>query len=261
MSNKRFDQIGSLLNQLNDITQNIKNKKSHIGGDKDNVGYRDLIKQEISRGKETINNIKKEFSNGFDRNDRIKVKKLQSQFEELSKQFEKECTEIIDLQLRNAIGSKGRSGSLSINSRGDSKRSGSFAGRVQPVVQPHQEYSNQTTQELQLQQLEITLSDAQPVEEMILEEYNNEVKTLVKELVMIKEITGDLQALVVEQGVQIEQANTQVQISSMDIEQANVQLKEANSLASSYRKKIVILVIILLIIIGVVVGLCVGLLK
>ncbi|KAN0032145.1 hypothetical protein ACTFIV_006021 [Dictyostelium citrinum] len=266
-----FEQIATYLNSLNETTQKIQSKKSTIGSSRDTVEFRGTIKTEVENGKTLINNIKQQLS-GFSRTDRVKVNKLTGQFNELTKQFEKESTEIINLQLRNAIGSGGRSASLSINNRDASSRSGSLAGRIHPVYNNNNNNNNNNnsynnnnksnnSDEIQLQTLEITLSNAEPVEELILQEYNTEVQTLVKDLTMLKEISNDLHLLTTEQRAPLEQASKNVDMVEMNVSQGNQELVEANKHACSARKKVVIIVILVLIIIGLVVGLCAGLVK
>ncbi|KAM9989830.1 hypothetical protein ACTFIY_005876 [Dictyostelium cf. discoideum] len=269
-----FEQIATYLNSLNETTQKIQSKKSTINSSRDTVEFRGTIKSDIENGKTLINNIKQQLS-GFSRADRVKVNKLTGQFNELTKQFEKESTEIINLQLRNAIGSGGRSASLSINNRDASSRSGSLAGRIHPVHNNNNNnnngfnnnnYNNKNNNNnnddlIQLQTLEITLSNAEPVEELILQEYNTEVQTLVKDLTMLKEISNDLHLLTTEQRAPLEQASKNVDMVEMNVSQGNQELVKANEYACSARKKIVIIVILVLIVIGLVVGLCVGLVK
>ncbi|KAM9983214.1 hypothetical protein ACTFIZ_005818 [Dictyostelium cf. discoideum] len=264
-----FEQIGTYLNSLNETTQKIQSKKSTINSSRDTVEFRGTIKSDIENGKTLVNNIKQQLS-GFSRADRVKVNKLTGQFNELTKQFEKESTEIINLQLRNAIGSGGRSASLSINNRDASSRSGSLAGRIHPVHNNNNNNNNNSynnnkgnnnDDEIQLQTLEITLSNAEPVEELILQEYNTEVQTLVKDLTMLKEISNDLHLLTTEQRAPLEQASKNVDMVEMNVSQGNQELDKANEYACSARKKIVIIVILVLIVIGLVVGLCVGLVK
>ncbi|EAL67640.1 hypothetical protein DDB_G0279731 [Dictyostelium discoideum AX4] len=261
-----FEQIATYLNSLNETTQKIQSKKSTINSSRDTVEFRGTIKSDIENGKTLINNIKQQLS-GFSRADRVKVNKLTGQFNELTKQFEKESTEIINLQLRNAIGSGGRSASLSINNRDASSRSGSLAGRIHPVHNNNnfnnnnKGYNNNDDDEIKLQTLEITLSNAEPVEELILQEYNTEVQTLVKDLTMLKEISNDLHLLTTEQRAPLEQASKNVDMVEMNVSQGNQELVKANQYACSARKKVVIIVILVLIVIGLVVGLCVGLVK
>ncbi|KAN0050080.1 hypothetical protein ACTA71_003181 [Dictyostelium dimigraforme] len=264
-----FEQIATYLNSLNEATQKIQSKKSTIGSSRDTVEFRGTIKSEVENGKTLINNIKQQLS-GFSKADNVKVKKLTAEFNKITKQFEKESTEIINLQLRNAIGSGGRSASLSINNRDASSRSGSLAGRINPVHNNNNNnynnsYNNNNkgsdSDPIQLQTLEITLSDAQPVEEMILQEYNTEVQTLVKELTLLKEISNDLHLLTTEQRAPLEQANSNVEMGEINVSDGKRDLEDANKYACSARKKIVIIVLLVLIIIGLVVGLCVGLIK
>ncbi|KAM9963497.1 hypothetical protein ACTFIW_006728 [Dictyostelium discoideum] len=267
-----FEQIATYLNSLNETTQKIQSKKSTINSSRDTVEFRGTIKSDVENGKTLINNIKQQLS-GFSRADRVKVNKLTGQFNELTKQFEKESTEIINLQLRNAIGSGGRSASLSINNRDASSRSGSLAGRIHPVHNNNNNNNNNFNKnnnnnkgyndddEIKLQTLEITLSNAEPVEELILQEYNAEVQTLVKDLTMLKEISSDLHLLTTEQRAPLEQASKNVDMVEMNVSQGNQELVKANEYACSARKKVVIIVILVLIVIGLVVGLCVGLVK
>ncbi|KAK5582496.1 hypothetical protein RB653_004081 [Dictyostelium firmibasis] len=264
-----FEQIATYLNGLNETTQKIQSKKSTIGSSRDTVEFRGTIKSEIENGKTLINNIKQQLSS-FSRTDRVKVNKLTGQFNELAKQFEKESTEIINLQLRNAIGSNGRSASLSINNRDASNRSGSLAGRIHPVHNDNYNNNNSgfnsnnknsNSDQIQLQTLEITLSNAEPAEEVMVQEHNQEIKKLVTELVAIKEISEDLHSLVGEQRAPIEQIDKNVSATEFNVSDANEELVDANKFACSARKKIVVIVILVLIIIALVVGLCVGLVK
>ncbi|KAF2069155.1 hypothetical protein CYY_009524 [Polysphondylium violaceum] len=258
-----FNKISQLLNEINDITQNIRKKKTVISTSSDSVDFRQGISKLIENGKSKINQGKSLFQQNYDRVDKPKVTKLTKQFNDLVKEFEVESTSIIDLQLKNAIGTGGRSGSLSINNRDDSSRSGSFAGRVQILSPPPQQQKQQyTTQShIQLENLEITLSNAEPVEELIINEYNAEVKNLVTELTAIRDIAKDLEVITAEQREGLNAANTNIEVGKMDVEVGNQQLSQAYKYNTSRRKKIIILIILILIVIGLVVGLCVGLLK
>jgi len=262
-----FNKISQTLNEINDITQNIRKKKTIISTPSDNVDFRQGISKLIENGKNKINQGKELFKSSYDRSDKPKVTKLTKQFNDLVKEFENESTLIIDLQLKNAIGTGGRSGSLSINNRDDSSRSGSFAGRIQvlspspALIQQAQKQQYQQTSHIQLDNLEITLSNAEPVEELIINEYNAEVKNLVTELTAIRDIAKDLDMITHEQREILTKADTQVEMAKMDVEQGTEQLTKAHKYSNSRRKKIIILIILILIVIGLIVGLCVGFLK
>ncbi|GAM21344.1 hypothetical protein SAMD00019534_045190, partial [Acytostelium subglobosum LB1] len=225
----------------------------------------------IEAGKTCIRTLKTLFGAEFDRNDRAKVTKLSNQFKQLSSEFEKEATEVLNLMMANAIGTKGRSGSLSLNG----KDRGSFTDRIKyKAASPSSSDITPTTtrveyshgnglsdQPQQYRNLEVTLIDAKPAEEMIIQEYNNEIKSLVGELEAIRDITNDLHALTMEQGEQLKTAVVQTERADMDVAHGAEELQKAHVYKSSYRKKVVILVVVLVILVAVIVAIAVPLAK
>eukprot|EP01133_Synstelium_polycarpum_P019410 gene19410-23243_t len=191
------------------------------------------------------------------RSDRAKINKLTDQFKKVSVDFEREATEIINLQLNNAIGTGGRSNDLSLNGR---KNSSSMSDRIQ--------YTNQKTaigagyedrqQQPQYNQMEITLQNAQPVEELLIQEYNTEVKNLVTDLQAIRDIANDLHSITVEQGEQLKVADKNVAVAAIDVKDAHGELKSAYVYKTNYRKKVVILVVLIVILAAIVIGIAVG---
>eukprot|EP01132_Coremiostelium_polycephalum_P002303 gene2303-2842_t len=202
-----FERISNYMNNLDNITRSLRQKKSQISTSVDNVEFRNQITTQIDNGKNLIRDTKQLLGGQFERNDKPKVVKLNTQFKQLTTDFEKEATEILNLQLDNAIGTGGRSHSLSVNSRKDSY---SFKSN-------NNGYDNS----------KISLSNAEPVEDMIVQEYNNEVKKLVEELTAIRDITNDLGELVGEQGQQLRVADQNVEIAKMDVEQGGKELGQA----------------------------------
>ncbi|EFA81795.1 hypothetical protein PPL_05790 [Heterostelium album PN500] len=258
------DQIGPLVASINTITKSLIKKKSSIGGDNDGVDFRSQINAQIEEGKSKIQNIKEFLAKpNHDRNDRAKITKITGQFKQVSSEFEKEASEIIGLQLANAIGTGGRSNSLSMNGRDR----GSFSERIRfkgDNSYAQQDYSfgeGAQQQTINFRHLEVTLDNPHETEEIIIQEYNTEVKSLVKDLEAIREITNDLHMLTVEQGEQLKVAVTNTEVAAMDVEQGVAELGDAYVYKKKYRKKVIVIVFLSIIVIGLIVGLSVGLKK
>ncbi|EGG17764.1 hexapeptide repeat-containing protein, partial [Cavenderia fasciculata] len=255
-----FENVPGQLQRLNNITQQIRLKKATIGSPSDSVQFRDQLKTSIEEGNNIIQSIKTFLNKQFDRNDRTRVNKIKNDFKRLSDEFESEATQIINLELRNAIGSGGRSRDLSVGARDR----GSFSSRIQYNSERDRELSrggkNQVS-DVQLAQMQIHLTDAQEVDDLILQEYNTEVKKLVEDLQIVQEITKDIHALTVEQGEMLQVANIQTENAANEVKSGVQEQEQAYGYKKSYRKKIIILIILLIILAAIIVAITVPLVK
>ncbi|KYQ89598.1 hypothetical protein DLAC_09555 [Tieghemostelium lacteum] len=260
-----FDQLQQYLNNLNSITQSLQKKKSQVANpDTDNLEFRNQIHIQIENGRNNLTECKKLLSGTFERSDKPKLTKINGSMKQLSSEFEKECTEITNLLMANAIGTSGRSRELSLNNR---HKNGHLSARIQVLDNQsavvlnqsnnNQKYNNQ----IELNQLEITLSDAQAVEDLIIAEHNEEVKKLANDLLAVREIQKDLNQIVVDQGRDIEDVNTKIAISEDDVQKGYNDTVTSSKYAWSYRKKVIVLTILILIIIALVIAIAVPLAK
>lgn len=224
--------VADNLNRLNGVTGQLSRLDKEVGSDDDGAQGRGDMKRLRDEGQDLIKKTKALLTQPYDRTQRPKHDKLQAQLTELSTQFEKVAKVTINKEMERRLSQVPPPSSSSKNSYESSSTSQS---------RPPQQ------QQTQIQQKPSNPND------LILQERNNEIKDLEKELVQLSEVFVDVMKLTKEQGEDLHTVQNNTSSADQHVVVGVSELKQASKYQCSYRKKMVVLAAIVLIIIVVII--------
>jgi len=222
--------VADHLNRLNTIIQQLTRLDKEVGSNDDGSQLRSDMKRLRDEGQDTIKSSKDLLTQPYDRAQRAKHDKLQAQLADLSAQFEKVAKVTIKKEMDRRLSQVTPSPSSNSNS-------------LQP---PRQQVQTQ--------------AQAANVDELLVQERNNDIKALEKELTELSEVFVDVMKLTQEQGEDLQTVHNNTSSADAYVEKGNTELTQASIYACSYRKKmfalslIVLIVIVVVIVIAVVVS-------
>lgn len=248
-----WQEISQKLTRLNTITQTLTRQNNQLGSGSDSTQLRGELKKLRDEGQGIVKTTKEMLQRPYDRAQKAKHTKLQTQFTELSTAFENIAKSTIKSELnkrasqiispsQNTSSSSSSSSSQNTTSYSSQQDRSAGGGVVSPSLQHG-----------------LVQQDNQ--EQMLVDERNREMRELEKELADISEVFVDLNKLTAEQGEQLKVAQTNTESADARVENGRQELEKASRYNCAYRKKMFILILIILAIIAIVIGIAVGLVK
>jgi len=229
-----WNNVAQNLNRLNNITQEIARHEKLIGSGGDNDSLRSELKQLREEGQALVKSSKEMLVKPFERVDKAKHDKLQAQLTDLATSFEKVAKMSIRKEMEKRL------------------------SQVQPRSSSSSSQPQQQQQQLHQQLLELK---AQSVDDMILEQNNQDLRALEKEMTELSEVFVDVLNITQESGQDLQKVHSNVESADSRVESGNTQLHQASKYACAYRKKMTILSIIVLAVIVLIIILAVELTK
>jgi len=237
------------INRLLTTHEQVQKFAQIVGTSNDSKRVREQLSGHISTAtsllKETQQTIKRlESITSTSSSDRKqKVKKLATDFEEKFnapfKMLIQQAKERLELPLNANVKSKESTGYYNHKQDEDSQES---------LLRQEEE---------RFQQLE----DDSSFQDSIIKEREREIKDIQVQMIQVNEIFKDLAKLVEDQGEMIDNIQTNISNTSVNVEQAHEEVSEANKLGQSARRKYCYLALIVTIIVTVLVGIVVIVVK
>jgi len=97
------------------------------------------------------------------------------------------------------------------------------------------------------------LENEQKFNELLIQDRENDIRAIERDMVEVSEIFTDLSKLVIDQGGLIDNIESNVEVAHVQVETGVVELKKASEYQKSSRTKLCVLALIILIIVGIVV--------
>jgi len=232
-----WQEVPPKLTRLNQITQQLTKLNGQVGsGSGDTPHNRAELKRLRDEGQVLVKAVRDILVKPYDRSQKAKHTKLQTQYTELSTAFENIAKATIKTELTRR------------SSEGSSSSASYQPASSQPSHQPSQGHTvlSPGPQQASLQHDE--------VDQRLLEERNREMKELEKELVAISEVFVDLDNLTQQQGAQLRVAQSNVESADVRVEEGTKELVKAARYNCAYRKKLVVLILIVTVVVAIIIA-------
>eukprot|EP01111_Echinosteliopsis_oligospora_P007089 TRINITY_DN2169_c0_g1_i1.p1 TRINITY_DN2169_c0_g1~~TRINITY_DN2169_c0_g1_i1.p1 ORF type:complete len:246 (+),score=61.94 TRINITY_DN2169_c0_g1_i1:86-823(+) len=229
MADEEFKDVAQKLNRLNTITQQLNKFSGEIGSNGDDSSLRDDLKRLRDEGQGIVKSSREILERSHVKSQKAKHLKVKTQCDELTTNFEKAAKITIKRE---------------IDYQRKSMQHGAGAGASS---------SNQSQYHQQQQQQQQQHYGQQNVDSLIVEETNQEMRQLEKELQELTEVMKDMKQLTDEQGEDLVTVQQNTSSASIRVEEGRKELVKANRYACSYRKKLAAIAVILIVVVAIII--------
>jgi len=247
-----WQEISGKLTRLNTITQTLTRQNNQVGTSGDALQLRAELKKLRDEGQGIVKITKELLQRPYDRSQKAKHTKLQTQFTELSTSFESIAKATIKNEINRRASQIVSPSSHNNNTTTNSSSSSFSSSQNTSYNNPSSDRSaNGGVVSPPLQHAVVPQDN---LEHMLVDERNKEMKELESELTQISEVFVDLNKLTAEQGEQLKVAQSNTESANIRVEEGRQELEKASMYNCAYRKKMVFLIIIILIVIAIIIA-------